>query len=82
MVLAYKMLNSANLTNKQKQIVEAIASNMNYQIMKLRNKVGEMLAEVDRILVMAGIKTSPKKLTPWTVKMKFVARSQGFIIYI
>ena len=64
MVLAYKMLNSANLTNKQKQIVEAIASNMNYQIMKLRNKVGEMLAEVDRILVMAGIKTSPKKLTP------------------
>ena len=64
MVLAYKMLNSANLTNKQKQIVEAIASKMNYQIMKLRNKVGEMLAEVDRILVMAGIKTSPKKLTP------------------
>ena len=33
-VLAYRLLNSANLTNEQKQLVKATVSKMDYQIMK------------------------------------------------
>ena len=33
-VLAYRLLNSANLTNEQKQLVKAALSKMNYRIMK------------------------------------------------
>lgn len=33
-ILAYRLVNSANLTNEQKQLIEAIASKMNYQITK------------------------------------------------
>ena len=33
-VLAYRLLNSANLTNEQKQLVKATISKMDYQIMK------------------------------------------------
>ena len=32
--LAYRLLNSVNLTNKQKQLVKATVSKMDYQIMK------------------------------------------------
>ena len=33
-VLAYRLLNSANLTNEQKQLVKATVSKMDYQVMK------------------------------------------------
>ena len=33
-VLAYKLLNSANLTNEQKELVKATGSKMDYEIMK------------------------------------------------
>ena len=33
-VLAYRLCNSANLTNEQKQLVKAMVSQMNYQILK------------------------------------------------
>ena len=32
--LAYRLLNSVNLTNEQKQLVKATVSQINYQIMK------------------------------------------------
>ena len=33
-VLAYKLLNSANLTNEQKQLIKATVNKRDYQIMK------------------------------------------------
>ena len=33
-VLAYRLLNSANLTNEQKQLVKSTVSKIEYQIMK------------------------------------------------
>ena len=33
-VLAYRLLNSANLTNEQKQLIKATVNKRDYQIMK------------------------------------------------
>ena len=42
-VLAYRILNSANLTNEQKQLVKITVSKMDYQIMKDQLKKGRVL---------------------------------------
>ena len=48
-VLAYRLLNSANLTNEQKQLVKATVSKMDYQIMKdqLKNVFTSISTNVD-----------------------------------
>ena len=42
-VLAYRILNSANLTNEQKQLLKITVSKMDYQIMKDQLKKGRVL---------------------------------------
>ena len=55
-ILTYRLLNSANLTNEQKQLVKATVSKMDYQIMKDQLKMSLPVLQLMLIAMLIEIK--------------------------
>ena len=55
-VLTYRLFNSANLTNEQKQLVKATVSKMDYQIMKDQLKKSLPVLQLMLITMLIEIK--------------------------
>ena len=55
-ILTYRLLNSANLTNEQKQLVKATVSKMDYQIMKDQLKTSLPVLQLMLIAMLIEIK--------------------------
>ena len=55
-ILTYRLLNSANFTNEQKQLVKATVSKMDYQIMKDQLKTSLPVLQLMLIAMLIEIK--------------------------